>query len=182
MMESIVSYVFDDLEFVTKNLWLLAKHESEMRGHFMTGFFQTWLAIFHYECFKLTRKRTHKRLARRSHQRVHHWSTTGTDMLLGPNLFLNAMRNICVKKSPLQENFEISFRDAAVMCNKSHCRLFEALAYERLAKVLHAHEPEGVRHRLYQHRSAELYKSWGAFEKAYHVERKFDMKMNESLV
>jgi hypothetical protein len=169
MMESIVSYVFDDIEFVTKNLSFIAKHESEMRGHFITGFFQTWLAIFHYECFNLTGKLKHRRLARISHQRVRRWASTGTEMLLGPNHFLNAMETVCVKKSPMEE-IELCFRDAATICNKSRYCLFEALAYERLAKYLYAREPDGEHHNIFRNRSVKLYRSWGALEKANHLE------------
>jgi hypothetical protein len=135
MMESIVSYVFDDDDFMRKNLWLITKHESVMRGHFTTGYFQTWLAIFHYESFYLTGKRIHRRFARMFHRRVHIWSTTGTGMLLGPNCFLNAMKNLCVEKSSV-EDLEFRFQEAANVCNNSQCCLFESLAYESLAKAL----------------------------------------------
>jgi hypothetical protein len=173
MMESIVSYLFDDVAFVINKLWLLAKHEGEMRGHFMTGFFQTWLAIFHYESFLLTEKRIHKRLARLSHRRVQNWSTTGTEMLLGPTSLLDAMESLCVAKSSIN-NVIIAFQHAAIICHANQCRLFEGLAYERLTKAVHFHEPEGLHYSTYQHQAVQLYRTWGAVEKANHLENLFD--------
>jgi hypothetical protein len=173
-MEAIVSYLFDDVAFVINNLWILTKHEGEMRGHFITGFFQTWLAIFHYECFYLTEKRIHKRLARLSHRRVQNWSTTGTEMLLGPTSLLDAMESLCVAKSPIN-NVIVAFQHAASICNANRCRLFEGLAYERLTKAVHFYEPEGVQYSIYQHKAVELYRTWGAVEKANHLEKLFDI-------
>jgi hypothetical protein len=172
MMESIVSYVFSDFEFVSENLWIITKYESEMRGHFMTGFFQTWLAIFHYECFYYNKKRIHKRLARLSHRRIRNWSTTGTAMLLGPNSLLDAMENLCVAQSPMNKLI-LCFQHAARLCSKNRCRIFEALACERLAKELHMHDPEDMKYRTYQQQAVELYRTWGASEKANHLEETY---------
>jgi hypothetical protein len=94
IMESIVSYVYDDLDFIQTILDNLNKYQNELLGHFTMGFVQTWLPIFHYECFLKTGKRMHKRLGRISHQRVRQWATIGTSMLLGPCQFLNAMEKL----------------------------------------------------------------------------------------
>jgi hypothetical protein len=162
MMESIVSYVFDDIELVRQNLMLITKFESEMRGHFITGFFQTWLAIFHYESFYMDEKRIHRRRARLSHARVDNWSTTVTEMLLGPASFLDAMESLCVTKSSI-DNVIHRFQNAASICSVNKCRLFEALADERLSKALHLHEQEGFNHVSYQQQAVELYQNWGGF-------------------
>jgi hypothetical protein len=171
--EVIVRYLFDVVAFVMNNLWLLTKHKGEMWGHFITGFFQTWLVIFHYESFYLTEKRIHKRLARLSHRRVQFWSTKGTEMLLGPASLLDAMESLCMAKSPT-DFVIVAFQHAACTCNANRCQLFEGLAYGHLTKVLHSHEPEGVHYSTYQHQAVELYRTWGAVEKTNHLEKLFD--------
>jgi hypothetical protein len=172
VMESIVSYLYDNLDVTQTNLCLLKKYENELLGHFTMGFVQTWISTFHYECFLKTGKRRHKRLGRVSYQRVRHWATTGTTMLLGPYRFLDAMVNLCVYKTPV-EQWIVIFQEAASSCAMSHCRLFEAFANERLAKALYKHESAGFRHAHYQDQAVRFYRNWGATAKANHVERMF---------
>ena len=101
------------------------------------------------------------------------WSKTGTRILLGPTSLLDAMESLCVAKSPI-DNVMLAFQHAASICNTNRCRLFEGLAYERLTKAVHFNEPEGVHYSIYQHQAVDLYRTWGAFEKANHLEKLFD--------
>jgi hypothetical protein len=175
LMEAIVSYTFDDLEFTANNLPYINKHEKEMRGYFAMGFIQSWLSTFHYESYLTTGKRVHRRLARASHRRVHMWATTGTTMLLGPNRFLDAMASLCCPTTEMtcDEDLIHIFQDAASICSASRCQLFEALSYERLAKALYARNSKETRHCLYQNQAVRLYRKWGAKEKANHLQRIF---------
>jgi hypothetical protein len=172
IMESITNYLFDDTEFMRNNVSLITKYESEAQGHFSMGFVQTWLAIFHYESYLAIGKRLHRRLARRSHRKVHYWSKTGTEILYGPNCLLDAMAHLCVSKSSSNELI-VHFEEAAKCCLISNCQLLEALAYERLAKVLRKHDPpESDRCNLYQIQAVAIYRKWGAIAKAEHIENK----------
>jgi hypothetical protein len=173
IMESIANYIFHDKEFMPSELSLISKYGKEVQGHFSMGFIQTWLAIFHYEVYLTTGKRMHRRLARRSHQRVDSWSKTGTKMLLGPNCLLNAMAQLCMR-SASSEKLVFGFEEAAKACHTSKCRLFEALAYERLAKVLWKQDPpQADCCKTYQKQAVAVYRKWGAIAKAEHLEQKF---------
>jgi hypothetical protein len=133
------------------------------------GFIQTWMAIFHYESYLTTGKRMHRRLARRSHQKIF----IGPKMLIGPNCLLDAMAQLCLYKSSSDE-LVIDFEEAAKGCLISRCRIFEALAYERLAKVLRTRDPPDVaRCNIYQNLAVTVYREWGANAKAKHLENKF---------
>ncbi len=173
LCEAIISYAFDDVDSTRKNLWFIHKHESDLKGYFTMGFIQTWLSIFHYEQFLLLGRRIHRRLGRMSHKRVRNWATTGTDMLHGPNRLLDAMEKLCVLNVPYNEII-ISFQDAAQVCAAGRCRLFEALSYERLAKSLQVHDPEGKSNIFYQRKAMELYRKWGAIAKANHLQTQLD--------
>ena len=171
MMESIVSYVFDDEEGVKRNLEFITKYGNEFQGYFTMGFGQTWISIFHYERFLLTGKCIHRKLGRKCHRRVKHWANTGTSMLCGPNRFLDAMERLCVLKAPC-EDLIVSFQDAASACASSHSCLFEGLANERLAKVLEIHDVGTKRHGVYRNRAVKLYRKWGAYALANYLEAK----------
>jgi hypothetical protein len=171
MMESIVSYVFDDDAGVQRNLEFITKHGNEFQGYFTMGFGQTWLSLFHYERFLATGKRKHRRLGRKSHRRVKHWADTGTTMLCGPKGFLDAMAMLCVLKAPC-DALIVSFQDAASACASSHSPLFEGLVYVRLAKVLQTHDIHGERHLMYRNRAVKVYRRWGAYTVANYLENK----------
>jgi hypothetical protein len=178
LMEAIVSYCFDDLESVSKNLPFINKHHNEMRGYFSMGFIQTWLSTFHYEFYLATGKRLHRRLARNSHRRVHTWATNGTTMLLGPNRFLDAMASLCSPSTKIScEDLTTLFQAAASACAASRCQLFEALSLERLAKALYALNTEETRHCLYQSQALRLYRKWGAIAKANQLEHAFQQEL-----
>jgi hypothetical protein len=169
-MESIVSFAFDDFEVMQSNLSSITKYEHEARGHLSMGFVQTWLAIFHYERYHITRKRIHRRFARTSHRKVHLWSKTGTEILYGPNLMLNAMAQLCMLNSSIEE-LTFSFEEAARGCHTSKCQLIEAIAYQRLAKELYEYDPtEADRYKIYQDQAVAMYWNWGAKALAEHVE------------
>ena len=177
IMESIVNYVFDEIEYMRNNLSLITRYGNEAQGHFSMGFIQTWLAIFHYESYLITGKRMHRRLARTSHRKVSFWSKTGTEILSGPNCLLDAMAQLCTYKSSSEEVI-FSFEEAAKACLISNCRLLEALAYERLAKVLRTYAPSEVnRCNIYQNQAIEVYRKWGAIAKAEHLENHFRKSM-----
>jgi hypothetical protein len=171
LMEAIVCYMFDDSNYAGKNLSYLNKYESELQGYFTMGFIQTWLATFHYECFLATGHRFHKKLARKSHRRVQYWSSTGTKMLHGPHQFLDAMSMLCAWNAAPCEDLVERFQHAASTCASSHCLILEALAYERLAKFLYKHDLQECH--VYQNQAMMLYRKWGAFAKARHVENFF---------
>jgi hypothetical protein len=173
LCEAIISYTFDEMDLMSKNLCYINKYESELNGYFTMGFIQTWLSIFHYEQFLLIGKHRHMRLGRMSHRRVRNWVTTGTEMLLGPNRLLDAMENCCTSNVPFSK-VVMSFHEAAQECASSRCLLFEALTYERLAKSLQVHDPEGNTHIFYQRNALELYQKWGATAKANHIRKKLD--------
>jgi hypothetical protein len=170
LMESIVSYLFDDFTAMRENLSLITKYGNEAQGHFSMAFVQTWLALFHYECYLNTGKRIHRRFARASHQRVHMWSKPGTEILHGLNLMLNSMAELCMSKSS-SDDLIFSIEKAANGCHSGKCLLFEALAYTRLAKVLHKGDPsESDRYKIYQNKAVAVYRKWGAIALAAHVE------------
>jgi hypothetical protein len=171
--ESIANYLFGEIEFMASNLSSITKYGNEVQGHFSTGYIQTWIAIFHYESYLTTGKRMHRRLARRSHQKIHYWSKSGTEMLYGPSCLLDAMTQLCIYRASSDE-LVIGFEEAAKGCRISRCRLFEALAYERLAKVLRTHEPpDAGRCIIYRNHAVAVYRKWGAIAKADHLENKF---------
>ena len=173
MMESTINYLFGDIEYMRSNLSLITKYGNEAQGYFSMGFIQTWLALFQYECYHATGKRMHIRLARTSHRRVHFWSKTGTEMLHGPNCLLDAMAQLCMCKSSSDELI-FSFEEAAKACHTGKSRLFEALAYERLAKVLRMYDPpEMDRCSIFQNQAIAVYGKWGANAKAEHLENNF---------
>jgi hypothetical protein len=172
LVESILSYVFDGVDYMGKNLWYLNKYEDAMQGYYGAGFMKTWLSLFHYESFLRTGRRKHRRLGRKSHRMVQHWSTTGTTMLEGPTRFLDAMARLCVLKSPC-DDLIIIFEEAADACAAGRCPLFEALAYERLSTALQLCDPSLVNLHVYQNQAIEIYQKWGAITKANHVEEKF---------
>jgi hypothetical protein len=172
VMESIVSYLFDEEEFMLKNLWFLTNNQKEMQGHCATGFLKTWLSIFHYERFLVTGKRIHKRLGRLSHKKVQYWAATGTEMLHCLSLFLDSIAMRCVSKAPC-ETLVSTFLNTAKACSASRCRLFEALSYEYLAKECHKLDPEGTNFITYRNQAITLYQNWGATAKADHIAMKF---------
>jgi hypothetical protein len=169
IMESIVAYAFEDYEFVKNSLCYISKNEFEMKGYFSYGFFQTWLATFHYDFFWCTGIRKHRKLARKAHQNVRHWVATGTEMLKGPNSFFDAMESLCSKRSLAE--LETAFQHAALVCAASRCRFFEAVAYERLGRLFLASQPNTGDHLSFFQRAVELYRRWGAHAKANHLER-----------
>jgi hypothetical protein len=171
MMESIVSYVFDDEDGVRKNLEYITKYGNEFQGYFTMGFGQTWISLFHYERFLLTGKYVHRRHGRKCHRRVKQWADTGTTMLCGPSSLLDAMAMLCLRKVPC-EDLIVSFQDAASACEMGHNRLFEGLAYERLAKVLQIHNVDVKRHCVYRNRAVKLFRRWGAYTIANYLENK----------
>jgi hypothetical protein len=64
-------------------------------------------------------------------------------MLHGPDQLLDAVANVCVVNvSP--DDLVQSFQDAASTCATGRCLLFQAIAYERLAKVLHRMKPNVI--------------------------------------
>jgi hypothetical protein len=173
MMESILYYVFDEVELMRNNLSVITRYRNETKGHFIMGFIQTWVAIFHYESYLNTGRYMHRRLARRSHRMVQYWSKTGTEMLFGPNCLLDAMEQLCMCKSSSEELITC-FEEAAKGCIVSNSCLFEALAYERLAKLLRKCDPpESGRCNVYQKQAVTVYRKWGAIAKAEHLEHTF---------
>jgi hypothetical protein len=151
------------------NLSLVTRYGNEPQGHFSMGF----IPLFHYESYLTTKKRMHKRLARRSNRKVHHWSKTGTEMLIGPTCLLDAMAQLCRCKASNDE-LVIGFEEAAKGCRNSRCRLFEALAYERFAKILYKDDPsQAERCNIYHQQAVAIYREWGAIAKAEHLDQKF---------
>jgi hypothetical protein len=175
MVESILSYVFGGDGYLGKNLWYMNNNENAMQGYYGAGFIKTWLAIYHYESFLRTGRGIHRKLGRKSHRVVKRWSTTGTTMLDGPTRFLDAMAMLCVMKTQTNELINI-FQAAADSCAVGQGRLFEALAYERLAKALELSDPELVGVNVYYNQAIQLYQEWGALAKAKHVEEKLAQK------
>jgi hypothetical protein len=94
-------------------------------------------------------------------------------MLHGPNRLLDEMERMCVLKVPYNKII-LSFQDVAQVCAAGRCWLFEALSYERLAKSLQVHDPEGKSYFFYQRKAMELYQNWGAIAKANHLQMQFD--------
>jgi hypothetical protein len=171
MYESIISYVFDDFENIQNNLSFITICGKEAQGHFSTGFIQIWLAVFHYDSYLTTGKRMHRRLARISHRKVHFWSKTGTETLYGPNCLLNAIADLCIRKSSSKEIIS-SFEEAAKACHIGKIPLFEALAYERLSRVVGKDDPSEMnRYDTYKGQAIAVYRKWGAIAKAEHLEK-----------
>jgi hypothetical protein len=172
MMESIVSYLFDDGDGVKKNLDFITKYGNEFQGYFTMGFGQTWLSIFHYEKFLTTGRRIHKRIGRKCHRRVKYWAKTGTSMLRGPNCLLDGMAMLCVSKASC-ENLIEHFQNAASACALSHSSMFEGLAFERLAKELQSRDVVDTnRYLLYRNQAVNVYRKWEAYAIANYLETK----------
>jgi hypothetical protein len=176
LTEAIINYIFDGDLYALNNLSYLTKNENELQGFFARAFGLMWLSLFHYERYLVTGKRVHKRFGRKFHRKVNYWATTGTHTLHGPNRLLDAMANLSVIKSSPDELI-LNFQDAANACAAGKCRLLEALAYERLAKVLYIQEPKKCHYRIHSNRSVTLYRKWGAAAKANHLENKFNVEI-----
>jgi hypothetical protein len=173
LTEAIINYIFDGNLYALNNLSYLTRNEKELQGFFTKAFGLMWLSLFHYERYLVTGKRVHKRFGRKFHRKVNYWATSGTHTLHGPNRLLDAMAQLCKSKVSKTENLILCFQSAANDCAAGQCRLLEALAYERLAKVLYALDPRNCCHRIHSDRAVELYRDWGAIAKADHLERIF---------
>jgi hypothetical protein len=165
----ILGFVYEDWQNVKNHLPTFQKYIKEVEGFFTTGFMLTWSAACHYDLYYADGASRHKRDGRRAHRRVTKWSATGTTMLIGPSIFLEAMEALCVKKAPVNQ-VEILFGKAASACAAGRCRFFEALSSERLARVFRSEEPNTTKRLTYLKRAADLYRSWGAVAKAEWVE------------
>ena len=165
----ILGFVYEDWQTIRINLPIVEKYQKEVEGYFTTGFMLTWCAACRYDIYYTDGIRRHKRDGRRAHRRVKKWATTGTTMLVGPSMFLEAMEGLCVKRAPVDQ-VEIMFEKAASECAAGRCRFFEALSNERLARLFGRKEPNTTKRSQYLKRAADLYRSWGAVAKAEWLE------------
>lgn len=94
-------------------------------------------------------------------------------MLIGPSKFLEAIEALCVKQAPVDQ-VVVMFENAASACAAGGCRLFEALSYERLARLFRSQTPNRTKRSKYLNRAAEVYRSWGAVAKAECLENEDD--------
>ena len=166
----VLCFSFEDWESSQSNLEIISRYRSDLNGVFSVGMILTFAAASHYEIYYQGSLK-HKRAGRRVHRKVKNWATTGTDMLVGPSVFLRAMEILCVERAPADQ-VEIAFEEAASACAAQRCRLLEALSVERLARLFRSEGPncECV---TYVKRAVELYRSWGAVAKAEWLEKRY---------
>ena len=169
--QMVLCFSYEDWESAKSNLEIIRTHRSEFDGHFGIGMILTFTAASYYELYYRVGNIKHKRAGRRVHRKVKKWATTGTEMLVGPSVFLRAMEILCVERAPADQ-VEIAFEEAASACAAQRCRLLEALSVERLARLFRSEGPncECV---TYVKRAVELYRSWGAVAKAEWLEKRY---------
>jgi hypothetical protein len=168
----VLGFSYEDWESTKNNLVGIRNLLSDKNGFFGMGIMLTFTAACHYEIYFMEGNKKHKRDGRRVHCKVTKWATTGTDMLIGPNCFLRAMEILCVEGAPADQ-VEIAFEKAADACAAQRCRLLEALANERLARLFRSEESNAGKCVKYLNRAVGLYRTWGAAAKAEWLEKQY---------
>lgn len=167
-----VAYNFQNWHLLQKVLPLARKYEKEGDGYFAQGQNLVWAALAHYDLYRASGKRLHKREGRRAHQRVKKWVASGSIMLLGPLRLLDAMESLCVTSAPLLE-VDSAFDEAIAVLSDSKCIWFEAFGNERLAQLYLTEEVDEAKGTRYLDTSVSLFQRWGAFAKVNWLETRY---------
>lgn len=172
LSELILGYFYENWEFVQNSLPFLRNNEKEFEGYFSIGFNLCWSVFSYYDLYRATGKRKYRKEGRRAHRIVRNLANGGTVMLSGPSKFLAAMESLCVKNVPMDE-VEIQFQEAFAALAASRCRVFEALANERLARLFLTECMDPDKGYAYLERAVDLYRRWGAVAKADWLENRY---------
>lgn len=174
----IIGYSYADWDLLQKVLPLARKYEKEGEGYFTQGFNLTWAGLSHYDLYRATGKRQHRREGRRAYHKMKKWVANGTVMLLGPLHLLAAMDSLCVTMAPLHEVDNL-FDAALVVLSESKCIFFEALGNERLAKLYLTEEVDEAKGTRYLDIAIGLYQRWGALAKVKWLETRYKQPQPE---
>jgi hypothetical protein len=165
--EMMIAYAYENWESVSTALYSYKLYEKHVSGIFPAEFSYVWVGICSYDLFLIKGSIRHKREAQIAHRKVRKLADSGTQIFLPPSLLLQAMKSICVK-SIAPEIIEEEFEVAIAACERSRYVIFQALGLERLGKYFFLrnglYKPKGKK---CLERAIELYKNWGALQKAH---------------
>jgi hypothetical protein len=159
------AYLFGNWDIVSNALSFFKQHEQTLAGGFPADFSHFWAALCNYDLFLETGIVKYKKEGQRAHRKVKTWADSGTEILVAPNLVLEAMATI-LKKGLSLEKIELSFIAAIEACQKANIVIFEALITERLAKHFFINSSNQTKGIKYHKRAVSVYRKWGALKKA----------------
>jgi hypothetical protein len=167
--EMMTAYLFGNWDLVKKGLSYMKKNQKTLTGVYPSEYTHVWTAICNYDTYIECGDHKFRREGQRVHRKVKKWAESGTQILVAPNLLLNAIFSLCSRRASIDQ-IELNFKISIAACVEAKCIIFEALANERFAKFLYVKVSDRCKGAEYQRQAIEIYRSWGAFNKATWLE------------